>query len=404
MRILFYYLHGGGGAFSNVKLLLATLARENPTDTFLLAGQAGMDFGAAATLPNVETIRIPVRGGREWTRLQLGWGGLKKLCRAKNVDVLWSLNLGPYRHPGVPFVLGVNNPHQVYSRAVTRHHPGSSLHVEVMRWFFRRSLACADAALVQTDQMGELVRQSAGRSLPIEVVPKAVESESDVAAQPLPEPLAGTLAGSVAVGWFPLLYVATAIPHKNHRVLVELAHRLQLANEKISLVVSVREDELTALGCEGVAAVVRSGHLRPIGWAAKEHLAALYAACHGCVMPSYIESLSSAHLEAMQWARPQVCADVPYARDLCRDAALYAAPDRAGDWLAAVRRLRDDADLRRRLVDAGRERMRAFPDTWSEVARRVRQFLGRFGPAQPIGAALPPRLPPDPAAREASLS
>ena len=63
-------------------------------------------------------------------------------------------------------------------------------------------------------------------------------------------------------------------------------------------------------------------------------------------MPSHLESLSSAHLEAMQWGRPQITADLPYARDLCGPAALYVPVDDWNAWRREIERLRDDEPLR----------------------------------------------------------
>ncbi len=374
VNILFYYLHGGGGAFSNVRLLLAALARVHPGDQFLLAGSESLDFGPALEFPNVRHVPIRQSGSLEWTRLRLGLGGLAAVCRRERADILWALNLGPYLDPGLPFVLGVNNPHQVYPTSVTRHHPGGALRVLLLQTFFRWSLRQADGVLVQTEGMGRRVLAAARRPLPCAVVAKSVEGDVDVTRSPLPLAMASQLA---APGWYRVLYVATAIPHKNHRVLVGMAKAFREAGEHVATVVTVTQDELQRLvGGTDIAALVESGHLVPVGWTKKEHLAGLYEAADACVMPSYIESLSSAHLEAMRWRRPQVCAEVEYARDLCDGASLYAAPDQPAEWVSAVRKLRDGRELGERLVNAGLARMQDMPSNWAEVAMRIRRFLG----------------------------
>jgi glycosyltransferase involved in cell wall biosynthesis len=50
------------------------------------------------------------------------------------------------------------------------------------------------------------------------------------------------------------------------------------------------------------------------------------------------------------------------------DAAVYAPPDDAAAWAAALRRIVDDAALRQRLVAAGIERAAGF--TWERSAER----------------------------------
>ncbi len=124
-----------------------------------------------------------------------------------------------------------------------------------------------------------------------------------------------------------------------------------------------------------MASLIESGHLLPLGWINKEQLLAVYEACDACVMPSKSEQLSSAHLEAMHWRKPQISADLPYAHDLCGDATLYADPDDPADWAAKMQTLMENPERRDRLVAAGLDRMKSFPKTWKEVARRVRTFL-----------------------------
>ncbi len=105
------------------------------------------------------------------------------------------------------------------------------------------------------------------------------------------------------------------------------------------------------------------------------HLRALYDACDACAMPSLLESQSSAHLEAMQWGKPQVVADLPYARDICNDAAIYANaedPRRLGRQDAVARRR---CVLARTFSDGGHSQIATYPRTWSEVGLRIRTFL-----------------------------
>ena len=92
-------------------------------------------------------------------------------------------------------------------------------------------------------------------------------------------------------------------------------------------------------------------------------------------MPSLLESLSSAHIEAMYWKRPQIVADLPYAHDLCGDSALYAPPHDSSAWLSQVERLLADAPLREELVTRGVERLSAFPESWEVMADGIRAVL-----------------------------
>ena len=208
------------------------------------------------------------------------------------------------------------------------------------------------------------------------VIPKAVESSQTAA--PLPGEVGRLLEGGLGWGAFTFLYVATLIPHKNHETLLAAVDMLRTAGTPARVVLTLTEQEVTRIGGETACSLMASGHVVPVGWIQSEHLRALYDACDACVMPSILESLSSAHLEAMQWGKPQVVADMPYAHDLCGEAALYASSIAPADWEAKMQRLARDSRLQSHLVEAGYQRMRDFPRTWEEVACSVREFLASF--------------------------
>ena len=92
-------------------------------------------------------------------------------------------------------------------------------------------------------------------------------------------------------------------------------------------------------------------------------------------MPSLLESLSSSHLEAMQWRKPQMAADLPYAHDLCGEAALYAEPENPSDWAAKMRAVVEDPLALRAIGGSGRGADEGLSRSWREVARQVRGFL-----------------------------
>jgi len=216
------------------------------------------------------------------------------------------MNMGTYVKTAVPQVLSIHNAYQVYPWEFARLHPGTRLRVAAMRWFFRRSLACADGVIVQTEMMREYVEAIPGCPSRVSVLPKAVISSAEDAGEPLAPQLEKALRST---GGVTMLYVATRMPHKNHRL---LAHMMEICRSRgipVRLVVTLDAGEWAAAGGVGAESLVRSGHVIPAGWVPKDQLRALYARVDFCVMPSLLESLSSAHLEAIEWGRSQIAAD-----------------------------------------------------------------------------------------------
>ena len=375
MRILFQYYKGGGGGLANIILLLKALARQYPQDHIDIVCLKSSELCSLSELPNVEILPYGGRKGQEIERLFLGFGGLNRIAKERQADIIWSLNLGSYVRASVPQVLSILNLYQVCSWSDVSYHPQNRFHVAVLRWFFRRSLRVSDGVIVETPIMSEYVKKTPGAPKLIEIAPKAVENTDDVTNEHLPLNIRQKLENSLGKQPFTFLYVGTYFPHKNHITLIRAFDILAGEGINTRAVFTLGTDELITCGGEKARKLIESGYLVPVGWIEKPYLRALYEACDACLMPSVLESLSSAHLEAMQWSKPQIVSDLRYARDLCGEAAVYANAENHVDWAQKIVKFISDENLRKSLVNAGRERMKLYPQTWAEVAAKVHSFL-----------------------------
>ncbi|WAJ29170.1 glycosyltransferase family 4 protein [Antarcticirhabdus aurantiaca] len=98
-------------------------------------------------------------------------------------------------------------------------------------------------------------------------------------------------------------------------------------------------------------------------------LRSLYEHALCVLMPSRTEGFGLPPLEAMSVGCPAVIAPAGAMPEVCRDAVLYADVDAVSDWIAAVRRLRDEPGLREERIRRGRERAGAF--LWSAAGARL---------------------------------
>jgi glycosyltransferase involved in cell wall biosynthesis len=375
MRILFQYYTGGGGGLENFVLLLKAYLRDFPGDHVTILCSEKSSLKNIKDFNNVNFILLKEDSFKEARRLWLGFFGLRYYARQVNADLVWSLNLGSYVRLAVPSVLSLNNAHQIYPREVTKFHPGGMLRVTLLRLFFRFSVHSADGVLVQTSLMGHYVTQKFGKMKAICVVPKAVEKSEDVVQQKLPSELLLKLGGankSLGVNW---LYVASFYPHKNHVVLIRAFLLLYKKGSNARLILTIKERDVIECGGEEAKILLEKGVIVALGWVSKGNLRELYANCDGCLMPSVLESLSSSHLEAMEWGLPQITSDLPYAHDLCGDAAIYVSPNSELEWVDAIEQLSKNDLLKEQMVSLGKNRIKSFPQSWGECARDVREFL-----------------------------
>lgn len=375
MKILFNYFTGGGGGFSNILMLLRAMAVRYPADHIYLVCSPSTDFSTLRDLPNITIAKLGEGKTGELARLKHSAVGLRKLATKFNVDVIWSMNLGAYTKGHIPQVISINNPYQAYPIGVLRYHPAGRVHAFILRLFSRVSVMASQGIVVQTDAMRRQLVDRFGSVKPILIAPKSIENDADVKRTDLPTRVAEQLESGLGPSAFTFLYVATGFLHKNHKVLIDAFVQLRSQGVLARLGLTLDKDEVVAMGGETATHLIDSGYLMPLGWIAKEHVRPLYEACDACLMPSVLESLSSAHLEAMAWGKPQIVADLPYSRELCGDAAVYADPGSPAAWASQINVMISDPVSRSLLSKNGYSRMANFPNTWNGTAEIVRNFL-----------------------------
>jgi len=371
MRILFRHLDPGqSGAVSSMVKMLEAYCLRFPHDQLAVMCMPASPLAGLARLPNCEAILIGRKIPREAHLLGFADIFVRRLHRRCHFDIFWPVNTGLYFPGGPTQVMTVNNPHQVYPVDPLMPHPGSALRVWMLRTLFRRSLCLSAAIIVQTGLMRGLIQAIPGCPELVAVVPKAVVGTQADTHVNLSPHIAVRLAH--ARNSSKLLYVATAAPHKNHKLLAPVMHEFRRLGLPITLVLTINAEQWVQFAGPDAASLIDSGHIIPLGWVDKDELQGLYQACDASIMPSVTESLSSTHIEAMQWQCPQITSDLPYAHDLCQRAALYAAPHDPTAWCSQVERLLGDSGLRQQLVLRGLERVKDFPPHWTAMAEAIR--------------------------------
>jgi glycosyltransferase involved in cell wall biosynthesis len=172
-----------------------------------------------------------------------------------------------------------------------------------------------------------------------------------------------------------LVYPAQFWAHKNHATLLRMLARLP---EYTLALVGADKGYLDHV--QGIARELGvMERVRFLGFVETAELATLYRGAHALVYLSFFGPENLPPLEAFALGCPVVQADVPGAREQLGDAALFVPPTDEAAAADAVRQL-EDAGLRGRLIEAGRERAAVY--SADAYVRGVLDFLDEFEPVR----------------------
>jgi len=248
-----------------------------------------------------------------------------------------------------PQTVFVQTPHLL--RPKRFHWSLDGLKFAISRQVFRLNSRYADKFIVQTSVM----QAALATSYP------AIANKIHVIAQPVPSWLlaatprrGGTLKEKAKLK---LIYPAAGYPHKNHKLLAGINPELNSEWPIESLKITLPLENHPAPNVSWIQCV---GFLSP------PKMIKAYGEVDGLLFLSTDESYGFPLVEAMFMGLPIVCPDLPYARALCSNGAIYFDPlsiDSLHDAISAL-----TARLQTGWWPNWSEQLSAIPKDWDEVA------------------------------------
>ncbi len=223
----------------------------------------------------------------------------------------------------------------------------------VLRKIFALNVKYATHFVVQTNAMAEALIQSY----------PAMKGKVSVAPQPPPEWFDKTQIKSrggrrIESGKrLVLFYPAAYYPHKNHKIFSQMQpfeNELSKALDKIFLTVS--KDEM---GFE-------APWVKTLGILPSSKVIEFYRKSDALIFPSLLESYGLPLVEAMAAGLPVLCSNLPYAKWLCEDQAIYFDPLNPESVIAAIVELHGRLQLG--WSPDWSVALRKLPKSWDEVA------------------------------------
>ena len=306
---------------------------------------------------------VPTRGKHPALRLAWEQAALPLLLRRHQIDLLHS----PHHHapvvvgPGIQRVVTFND---VTFLLLPERYP--RIRRSYMAAVTRAAARVVDAVItpseaVANDVVNELgLRPNLVTTIPDAAGPQyAPSADSDVARVRSDYHLAGLY----------ILSVGSQEPGKNRTRLIQAFQRIQKRQAGLKLVVVGQP----AWNYEGDAQLVRElglqQHVRFLGYVPDADLPALYTGAMFSVFPSLYEGFGLPVLESMASGTPVLTSNVGATAEVAGDAAVLVDPYDVDAIAAAIARLVDEEELRKRLRTLGLERASQF--SWNRTARET---------------------------------
>jgi glycosyltransferase involved in cell wall biosynthesis len=225
----------------------------------------------------------------------------------------------------------------------------------ISRLVFRINLNRVAAFIVQTETM---------KSALIESYP-SIKGKVKVIPHPVPAWLLSsndkkTERKSIRNHDLRLFYPAAGYPHKNHSL-------LSMIKEKDSKQWPIKSLILTIDGQMNPSPTIPWVHC--VGFLAADEMIRTYGDVDGLLFLSKKESLGFPLLEAMFLGLPIICPNLPYAKNLCGNQAIYFDPNSSESLRTAILHL--SKLLSDNWVPDWSEQLKGFPKTWEDFASKI---------------------------------
>jgi len=290
-------------------------------------------------------------------------------ARQWSADVLFTLNNQPAWGAPCPQIALFANPYYIYPVAewppLTLFDRTSLL---VQRGLFAASARRCAWVAAQTNVAAKRLHAQFGIDpARLVIVPNAVAAEHHDAETEDGQRVARRMEDAAA-GRVRVLTLSRYYSHKNLEMIVRLARRLREIEDRrfVFFITIAAEQHAGARALLKAIERYRLGddivNLGPLGYGA---LRSVYQTAQICFLPTVLESMSGAYLEAFHYQLPIVTTECDFARDTCGSAAAYFLP---GNVDAAILLLQTASGAPRKHDGEGRAKPRRWADVCGDFA------------------------------------
>lgn len=221
-------------------------------------------------------------------------------------------------------------------------------------YFFKKFAKYIDVLIAQTETMRQHL-SSIYSIKNIKVVPNAVSLDN--------------LSGGVMKNYnFPsglkFLYLTHYYPHKNIEIFLEIAKRIKNQNLNYKLITTLNPEQHKGAKkfLKDIKRLELENIIINVGATKMENVPSLYKQCEALLMPTLLESFSGTYVEAMYHKIPILTSNYDFAKDVCKNAAIYFDPNDVDSILTAMKSIASSIQERDRLTIDGSDVLSRMPN------------------------------------------
>jgi glycosyltransferase involved in cell wall biosynthesis len=170
---------------------------------------------------------------------------------------------------------------------------------------------------------------------------------------------------------FRLLSISAFFPHKNLTIINDVISELNKQKEfYFKFFVTIPNNIFKKK-------FINSGHLENIGPVKIHECPSIYAQSDALFQPTLLEIFSVSYLEAMKMGLPILTSDLPFAHDVCKNAAEYFEPLNPLKIAESILKVAKNKVYRDSLKDNGFKRLNDF-DTSKQRAEKILNFCTKI--------------------------
>lgn len=154
---------------------------------------------------------------------------------------------------------------------------------------------------------------------------------------------------------FNLLCLTSNYPHKNVAIVPEVIDILvnKYSFKNFKFLVTLEKNQLNF-------DEKYHQYIEFLGKIPLENIPDLYTKSHASFIPTLLEVFSATYIESMFMNRPIIASDMPFAKDICGDAAIFCESTNADNYASAIIKLYNDKNLQKNLIAKGNVNLNRF--------------------------------------------